>query len=186
MLHCVISCLHLQSNTLVWNPSGPHSHQWVFKCGRVLFYSGKTKSTLPSNTRQNEITFIKTGTTRKKVQVIKQLGTINFWPKKKITTLLISIRDQTFRAAVILLLICAAGPRIFILEGREIRELEQEPEPIIILIGVVFFIHFISNSWLAIQTTRMYKVSEYYCSNHTILSWMTNQLSNQTSVNTHM
>ena len=50
----------------------------------------------------------------------------------------------------------------------------------------IIFIHFISNSWLAIQITRMYKVSEYYCSNHTILSWMTNQLSNQTSVNTHM
>ena len=30
----------------------------------------------------------------------------------------------------------------------------------------------------------MYKVSEYYCNNHTILSCMTNQSTNQTSVNT--
>lgn len=57
-----------------------------------------------------------------------------------------------------LLLICAADPRIFILEGREIRELEREPEPIIILIGVVFFP--LSLSILLVIVDWLYKLQE--------------------------
>lgn len=163
VLHCVISCLDLQSITLVWNSSGPHSHQWVFKWGRVLFYSGKTKSTLPSNIRQNEITFIKTGTTRKKVQVMKQLGTISFWPKKKLTTLLISIRDQMFRAAIILLFfsvinLCSGSKNLY--SGRKGNTRARAKARANHYFNrccflSIIFMHFISNSWLAIQITRM-------------------------------
>ena len=151
-----------------------------------MFYLEKTKSTLPSNIRQNEITFIWTGKSRRKVQVLKQLGTINFWPKK--TLLLYWLVTKHFLYQLfcysILLLICAASPRNFIAEGRGI----WEPESTITFNRCCFlfiiFIHFISNSWPDIQITWMYKVSEYYCSNHTIFSWMTNQSMNQMSVNT--
>lgn len=113
---------------------------------------------------------------------MKQLGTINVWPKNNFT-LLISNRDQTFCAAIILLFytvinLCSRPKKLY--RGRKgnmrVRARANHDFNRCCFLSIIF-IHFISNSWQDIQISRMYKISEYYCSNHTILSWVTNQKS---------